>query len=168
VTVSTTLIQSPSTLHLNSNTSELRQSLVDLEEFFDILQTQSDLPDGSQDLPPVPASFTGSGAHAAAAAAAAVVAAGASHSAVQAAERLESHGMASSSNGSSSNGSSSNGTSSSSNGSSNGSSTRDASVSWGRTVGLEVDVEDVRFGYRPEREVGLHISVSVVCGGALS
>lgn len=150
---------------------ELRQSLVDLEEFFDILQTQSDLPDGDRDLPDAPPGYRAP--HSTAAAAASLTlpspaeagvdwepasqhhgqqheATGADPASEGLGARRNSHALASSTHGSvagsisdSSNGHYANGASSLSS----------SMAGWGQTVGLQVELDGVRFGYRPERQV---------------
>lgn len=170
---------------------EVRQSLVDMEEFFDILKTQNSLPSGNIPLPDIPPSLAGSFPAAAlqhtptsttpavvpVVNGAASTTAGADNAAALQ-ERLTSHSQASSSNGS--------------NGSSRQLDQQDlveaallleeqqhpqhqqqhgqphlhnlGSSDYGygglpdRSVaisglGLEVDLEDVRFGYQPERQV---------------
>lgn len=157
---------------------EVRQSLVDMEEFFDILKTQNSLPSGTTALPDIPPSLAGSFPAAAAPAAAN---GSSTHDAAALKERLLSHSHASSSNGNSS--------SAAGNGSMHldqqdlveaallleeqqhpqhvqqpqthnlGSASYDVGMP-DRSVaisglGLEVDLEDVRFGYQPERQVRL-------------
>jgi len=168
---------------------EVRQSLVDMEEFFDILKTQNSLPSGNIPLPDIPPSLAGSFPAAAALqhtptsttptvapvvnGAASTTAGGDSAAALQ--ERLTSHSQASSSNGSSRQldqqdlveaallleeqqhpqhqqqhvqphlhnlGSSDYGY--------GGLPDRSVAISG---LGLEVELEDVRFGYQPERQV---------------
>lgn len=183
---------------------EVRQSLVDMEEFFDILKTQNSLPSGSTALPDIPPSLAGSFPAAAAPAAAN----GSTHDAAALKDRLLSHSHASSSNG---NSSSAPGNSSARNSSGSGSMHLDqqdlveaallleeqqhpqhvqqphthnlgsASYDVGmpdRSVaisglGLEVELEDVRFGYQPERQVRLcwfcsHFRQALVCVGGRS
>lgn len=169
---------------------EVRQSLVDMEEFFDILKTQNSLPSGTIPLPDIPPSLASKFPTAATAAPltnGSATAAALDHDAAVLQERLLSHSQASSS----SNGHSSNGTSAGGNGLSSGSMHVDqqdlveaallleeqqhpqhsqqqhhnlGSSSYDvampdRSVaisglGLEVELEDVRFGYQPERQVG--------------
>jgi hypothetical protein len=102
---------------------------VDLEEFFEILSTRSDLPDGTLDLPPTPppraplaAADGAAAAHAPAAPAHAAGEASAAAGAAAAAARRE----------------------------------------WAPAEGLEVELEDVWFGYRPERMV--RGSTRAACG----
>jgi hypothetical protein len=173
---------------------EVRQSLVDMEEFFDILKTQNSLPSGNIAMPDIPPSLANSFPAAALSsnhAATAVPAAAASgqHDSAVLQESLLSHNQASSSNGHSSNGSSAGSNGTSSNSSSHlldqqdlveaallleeqqhpqhsqqqqslhnlGSSSFDVGMP-DRSVaisglGLEVELEDVRFGYQAERQV---------------
>ncbi|KIY96039.1 ATP-binding cassette, subfamily B,bacterial [Monoraphidium neglectum] len=112
---------------------ELRQSLVDLEEFFEILQTRSDLPDGDRPLPDAPP-----------ARGLAPLTAGAA--ALE--ERRASHGLAS--------------------GSGQAADGAGGGVAWGRTVGLEVELDSVRFGYHPERMVLKGVSLRVESGKSLA
>lgn len=175
---------------------EVRQSLVDMEEFFDILKTQNSLPSGNTALPDIPPSLASSFPAAAAAPAAAN---GSTHDAAALKDRLLSHSHASSSNGNSS--------SAAGNGSGSmhldqqdlveaallleeqqhpqhvqqpqthnlGSASYDVGMP-DRSVaisglGLEVELEDVRFGYQPERQVRLcwlcrHFRQALVCVGS--
>lgn len=183
---------------------EVRQSLVDMEEFFDILKTQNSLPSGNVPLPDIPPSLANSFPAAAlssshVATAASTAAASGQHDSAVLQERLLSHSQASSSNGHSTNGSSagSSGTSSSSShlldqqdlveaallleeqqhpqhsqhqqnlhnlGSSSfdvGMPDRSVAISG---LGLEVELEDVRFGYQAERQVnGASTRCAVLC-----
>ena len=136
--------------------SELRQSLTDLEEFFDILATQSDLPDGDRDLPLTPLAHAAGGADTAAAGEPGnghMEADGATADALAA--RRSSHALAGSSNGSSS-------------GMGLGMGGSLASDDFGVTDGLEVELSNVRFGYSPAREVLKGVSLRIEAGESLA
>jgi ABC-type multidrug transport system fused ATPase/permease subunit len=115
---------------------ELRQSLVDMEEFFEVLQTSSDLKDGSQPLSEAPPAAA---AQAAAATAAAAAAAAALHHTVVA--------------GASSHGHHSGGGESWAGQEGSGAGAGSSGSTAGR--GLMVELRGVRFGYTPQREVGV-------------
>ncbi|KAI8464686.1 MAG: ATP-binding cassette superfamily [Monoraphidium minutum] len=133
---------------------ELRQSLVDLEEFFEILATRSDLPDGSHDLPRLPPT----------AAAAAAEVEQQHHEQQQQQQqqqhggdaleaRRASHALAGSSNGV---------------GSSGEEEDDGGSGVWGAAAGLEVELSGVRFGYNPQRMVLRGVSLKVESGRSLA
>ncbi|GBF89046.1 metal ABC transporter permease [Raphidocelis subcapitata] len=121
---------------------ELRQSLVDLEEFFDILRTRSQLPDGDTELPDAPPGLRNATAEAAEANGTRH-ADGASAALQHGSERAASHALASSSN---------------------GGGAEDAHS----LAGLQVELEGVRFGYHRGREVLRGVSLSMPPGSSLA
>ncbi|KAG2482405.1 hypothetical protein HYH03_018666 [Edaphochlamys debaryana] len=129
---------------------ELRSALVDMEEFFQILRTTSNIPDGDTPLPdrPLPAFAFASSRAAAAAAAAANGNCAASANGAPSASSL-SHASSSAASPSSSSAAAS------------PSAPREAQ-------GLQVELVDVSFGYVPERQILRGVSLRVAPGESVA